>query len=261
MVDVVVEGQVAPGFERVVEAFERGFTDHGEVGASLSAVVDGRTVVDVWAGWTDRARTTPWQRDTIVNLYSSTKGFVAAAAAILADRGLLDVDAPVARYWPEFARNGKEGITVRMVLDHQAGLPAIDGAMSYDDLLAVDPVAERLAGQAPVWRPGTDHGYHAFSYGFLLGEIVRRVTSRRLGVAFAEEVAAPLGLDFWIGLPAEHEGRVSRLIPTPVGNVSTEGLSPAAREHAGAFFTAFADPASLTHRALHPLGTGFGTTR
>ena len=126
MVDVVVEGQVAPGFERVVEAFERGFADHAEVGASLSAVVDGRTVVDVWAGWTDRARTTPWQRDTIVNLYSSTKGFVAAAAAILADRGLLDVDAPVTRYWPEFGQAGKETIPVRWLLSHQAGLPVID---------------------------------------------------------------------------------------------------------------------------------------
>ena len=253
-----VHGDVAPGFEPVQEAFAATFTRFGEQGAACAAYVDGRKVVDLWGGEADRESGRPWTDDTLSVIWSATKGAVAVLVHVLAQRGDLDLDAPVARYWPEFARNGKEGITVRMVLDHQAGLPVIDGAMSYDDLLAVDPVAERLAGQAPVWRPGTDHGYHAFSYGFLLGEIVRRVTSRRLGVAFAEEVAAPLGLDFWIGLPAEHEGRVSRLIPTPVGNVSTEGLSPAAREHAGAFFTAFADPASLTHRALHPLGTGFG---
>ena len=128
----------------------------------------------------------------------------------------------MARYWPEFARHGKGDITVRMVLSHQAGLPVIDGAMSYDELLAVDPVAERLAGQTPIWEPGTNHGYHAFSYGFLLGEIVRRATGRRLGRLFADEVAGPLGLDFWIGLPPEHEGRVARLISAPVGGVVDE---------------------------------------
>jgi CubicO group peptidase (beta-lactamase class C family) len=251
------DGFVAPGFEPVRDAFAANFTRFGERGAACAAYADGQLVVDLWGGEADHTTGRPWTADTLSVIWSATKGAVGVLVNLLVQRGELDLDAPVARYWPEFARNGKEVVTVRMVLSHQAGLPVIEGAMSYDDLLAVDPVAERLAGQAPVWRPGTDHGYHAFTYGFLLGEIVRRATGHRLGQAFAEEVAGPLGLDFWIGLPAEHEGRVAHLIPTPVGDVSTDGLPPAAREHAGAFFRAFADPTTLTARVLRPMGTGF----
>lgn len=254
-----VHGAVEPGFEPVREAFAANFTRFGEQGAACAAYVGGRKVVDLWGGEADRTTGRPWSEDTLSVIWSATKGAVAVLVHLLAQRGELDLDAPVARYWPEFAGHGKEGVTVRMVLDHQAGLPVIDRDVSLDELFAVDPVAERLAGQAPVWEPGTDHGYHAFTYGFLLGEIVRRATGRRLGRAFADEVAGPLGLDFWIGLPEEHEGRVARLIPTPVGDVSTDGLPLAAREHAGAFFRAFADPTTLTYRALRPTGgAGFG---
>lgn len=253
----VVHGTVAPGYENVRDAFRDNFTHLGEQGAACAAYVDGRPVVDLWGGVADHTTGRPWTRDTLSVIWSATKGAVGTLVNLLAARGQLDLDAPVARYWPEFARNGKGDVTVRMVLSHQAGLPVIDGSMSYDELLAVDPVAERLAGQAPVWEPGTDHGYHAFSYGFLLGEIVRRATGRRLGRAFAEDVAGPLGLDFWIGLPPEHESRVARLISAPVGSVVDE-LPPAARPYAEAFARAFADPTSLTHRALRPMGTGFG---
>jgi CubicO group peptidase (beta-lactamase class C family) len=192
-----VHGTVAVGYEAVRDAFAENFARFGERGAACAAYVDGRPVVDLWGG--EAAPGTAWTRDTLSVIWSATKGAVAVLVTVLAARGQLDLDAPVARYWPEFGRHDKGGITVRMVLDHQAGLPAIDGSLSYDELLAADPVAERLAGQTPVWEPGADHGYHAFSYGFLLGEIVRRVTGRRLGRAFAEDVAGPLGLDFWPG--------------------------------------------------------------
>jgi CubicO group peptidase (beta-lactamase class C family) len=252
-----VHGTVALGYENVRDAFADNFTRLGEQGAACAAYVDGHAVVDLWGGEADHTTGRPWTRDTLSVIWSATKGAVGVLVTLLATRGQLDLDAPVARYWPEFAHNGKGGITVRMVLSHQAGLPVIDGSLTYDELLAVDPVAERLAGQAPVWTPGTDHGYHAFTYGFLLGEIVRRATGRRLGEAFAAEVAAPLGLDFWIGLPAEHESRVARLLPAPVGSVVDE-VPPAGRPYAAAFARAFADPGSLTHRALRPVGTGFG---
>jgi len=213
MVDVVVEGRVAPGFERVVEAFERGFADHGEVGASLAAVVDGRTVVDVWAGWTDRARTTPWQPDTIVNLYSSTKGFVAAAAAILADRGLLDVDAPVTRYWPEFGQAGKETIPVRWLLSHQAGLPVIDEPLPPGGALDWTTMIHALERQRPSWEPGTAMGYHALTFGWLVGEVVRRITGQSIGGFVRDAIARPIGVDLFIGMDAREDARTADSLP------------------------------------------------
>ena len=252
-----IDGTVAPGYENVRDAFRDNFTHLGEKGAACAAYVDGRKVVDLWGGEADHTTGRPWTQDTLSLIWSATKGAVGTLVNLLAARGQVDLDAPVARYWPEFASNGKGDITVRMVLDHQAGLPVIEGCTSFDQLLAVDPVAERLAGQAPVWEPGTTHGYHAFTYGFLLGEVVRRATGRRLGRAFAEDVAGPLGLDFWIGLPPEHEHRVARLISAPVGAVVDE-LPAAARPYAAAFSRAFADPTSLANRALRPMGTGFG---
>ena len=252
-----VHGTVAPGYEDVRDAFRDNFIRYDEKGAACAAYVDGRKVVDLWGGEADHTTGRPWTEDTLSVIWSATKGAVGTLVNLLAARGQLDLDAPVARYWPEFARHGKGDITVRMVLSHQAGLPVIDEAMSYDELLAVDPVAERLAGQTPIWEPGTNHGYHAFTSGFLLGEIVRRATGRRLGRLFADEVAAPLGLDFWIGLPPEHEGRVARLISAPVGGV-VDDLPPKVRPYAADFARAFADPTSLANRALRPLGTGFG---
>ncbi|MEX5633120.1 serine hydrolase domain-containing protein [Parafrankia sp. FMc2] len=189
--------------------------DDTEAGASVAVHIDGEPVVDIWGGYADDARTTPWQRDTIVNVWSTTKTMTALCALILADRGLLDLDAPVARYWPEFAAAGKENLLVRHVVSHTAGLPTLYGRRTIADLYDWQAVTERLAAQAPEWEPGTAAGYHSITQGYLVGEVVRRVTGRTLGTFFAEEVAGPLGLDFHIGLAAEHDHRVAPVIPPP----------------------------------------------
>ena len=159
----------------------------------------------------------PWARDTIVLVYSMTKGVSAVCANLLIERGGLDPDAPVAKYWPEFAANGKAAITVRSILSHQAGLAVIDADVTLAEALSWTPVVDALAAQAPNWEPGTAHGYHLRSFGWLVGEIVRRVDGRTIGRLFAEEIAAPLGLDFWIGLPEVEEPRVATLVPPPPG--------------------------------------------
>jgi CubicO group peptidase (beta-lactamase class C family) len=175
--------------------------------------VGGRPVVDIWGGIADFETGRPWDEDTIVLVYSSTKGVTATAANLLVERGELDLGAPVADYWPEFAAAGKATVTVRAVLSHQAGLPVVDGEFTLDDVLAWDPVVAALATQAPRWEPGRAHGYHMRTFGWLVGELVRRVTGRTIGRFVADELAAPLGLDFWIGLPEEHEPRCATLIP------------------------------------------------
>lgn len=207
-----IHGWVAPGYEAVREAFEGNFAERGEVGAAYAAHHHGRPVVDLWGGVADQADGRPWQEDTTVLVFSTTKGVTAMCANRLAQEGRLDVEAPVAEYWPEFARAGKEEVTVAQLLSHQAGLPWVDGTMSFDDVAAWDPVAEALARQAPAWAPGTAHGYHATTYGWLVGEVVRRVTGRSLGTYLREELAAPLGIDFAVGLPADQHHRVARLI-------------------------------------------------
>jgi CubicO group peptidase (beta-lactamase class C family) len=210
-----INGTVADGFGAVADAFERNFTDHGELGAAFSLYVDGEAKVDIWAGVADRQTDRPWAEDTLQLVYSTTKGAAAICVARLVEAGLVSYDEPVATYWPEFAANGKEAVTVRQLMSHQAGLPYATAPLSFDDLMAVTPVVEALAAQAPVWEPGTTHGYHAVTYGWLAGELVRRVDGRRIGQYFAEEVAGPLGLDFWIGLPESEEPRVSRLEAAP----------------------------------------------
>ena len=219
--EVAIGGTVAPGFEGVGHAFATNFVEHGEVGAGFSLVVDGRTVVDLWGGVADVATGAPYEHDTLQLIFSSTKGATALCAALLAQRGELDIDAPVASYWPEFGQRGKAGIPVRWLLCHKAGLPYIDTPADLDDLLAWDPAVEALAGMAPLWEPGTAHGYHAVTYGWLVGEVVRRITGRSLGAFFADEVAGPLGLECWVGLPDEHRARVapltSRSLPRPGG--------------------------------------------
>ncbi|HVM52838.1 MAG TPA: serine hydrolase domain-containing protein [Acidimicrobiales bacterium] len=209
-----VEGYVESGFEGVRDAFAANFEQHGEVGAAFALHVEGRKVVDIWGGTADVRSGRPYAEDTLQLVFSTTKGATAMCANLLAERGLLDVDAPVAQYWPEFAQNGKESITVRMLLNHQAGLYTVDEAPRYADTLRWDPIVDALAAQAPLWEPGTEHGYHAVTYGWLVGEVVRRVTGRSIGAFFQEEFAAPLGLDFWIGLPKEHHERVAPLVPT-----------------------------------------------
>ncbi|RAY13166.1 serine hydrolase [Actinomadura craniellae] len=191
--------------------------DNDDVGAAVAVHVDGEPVVDLWGGYADAARTVPWERDTITNVWSTTKTMTALCALILADRGALDLDAPVAEYWPEFAAAGKENVRVRHLLSHTAGLPVWDGPTTVEDLYDWPAATARLAAQAPHWEPGTDAGYHSLTQGHLVGEVVRRVTGRTLGAFFAEEVAGPLGADFHIGLPAEHDHRVALVIPPPGG--------------------------------------------
>jgi CubicO group peptidase (beta-lactamase class C family) len=209
--EVEVDGTVEPGFEGVREAFAANFTEHGEVGAGFSLVVDGRTVVDLWGGVADNTTGAPYGRDTLQLVFSTTKGATAICANLLAQRGELDVDAPVTSYWPEFAQSGKGDIPVRWLLCHKSGLPYIDAPLGLDEVLAWDPAVEGLAAMGPLWEPGAAHGYHAVTYGWLVGEVVRRVTGKSLGTFFADEVAGPLGLEFWIGLPADQQARVAPL--------------------------------------------------
>jgi CubicO group peptidase (beta-lactamase class C family) len=210
-----VGGTVAPGWGPVRDAFVANFTERGEVGASVCVYRNGAPVVDLWGGLADPASGRPWVHDTIVLVYSMTKGISAVCANLLIERGRLDPDAPVASYWPEFAANGKAEIPVRWILSHQAGLAVIDADVTLEQALSWTPVVDALAAQAPNWEPGTAHGYHLRSFGWLVGEIVRRIEGRTIGEFFAAEVAAPLGLDFWIGLPEEQEPRVATLVPPP----------------------------------------------
>ena len=212
---IAIEGTCDHRFRAVREAFAENFASKDEVGASVAVMVDGEMVVDLWAGTADQAGTRPWERDTIVNVYSSTKGMTALCAHHLVDKGLLELDAPVARYWPEFAQAGKEGLLVRWLLSHQAGLPAVRQPLPRGSLYQWDTMTAALAAQEPWWEPGAKHGYHALTFGFLVGEVVRRVSGRSLGTYFREEIAEPLGVDFHIGLAAEHDGRTAETIQPP----------------------------------------------
>ena len=228
------------------------FEKRGEQGAATAIYVEGRKVVDLWGGIADHVTGRPWREDTLSLVWSTTKGPAAMTVHLVAQRGAIDLDAPVARYWPEFAENGKAEIPVRMILSHQAGLPYVDMKLGVDDLLAGTAVVEALARQAPVWEPGTRHGYHAITMGFLAGEVVRRVSGKSLGPYFAEEIAAPLGLDFFIGLPAKHEPRVTRIIEVGPNDAGVADNLPEGmiRDIAKEYARAIADPNSLTVRAF-----------
>jgi CubicO group peptidase (beta-lactamase class C family) len=222
-VDVEVGGHVEPGFERVRDAFANNFVEHGEEGASYALYVDGTKVVDIWGG--TRADTgEAYGDDTLQIVFSSTKGATAICAHLLVERGLLDLDAPVVQYWPEFGQAGKQDIPVRWLLTHQAGLPTIDAKLERAEALAWDPVIRALEVQLPLWEPGVAHGYHALTYGYLVGEVVRRIDGRSLGTFFRDEIAEPYGLEFWIGLPQEYEPRVAPMIPMSTGDVSLRDL-------------------------------------
>jgi CubicO group peptidase (beta-lactamase class C family) len=208
-----VHGFVARGFDSVRDAFAANVEHHGDVGAACAVYRAGKPVVDLWAGFADLRGGRPWSEDTIQLVFSATKGVTAVCVNLLVERGLLDLDAPIATYWPEFAARGKDRIPVRWALSHRAGLAAVDGELTLADVLAWHPVVAAIAAQAPNWEPGTAHGYHARSFGWILGEIVRRITGRSIGRFFAEEIARPFGLDFWIGLPREELGRCARLLP------------------------------------------------
>jgi CubicO group peptidase (beta-lactamase class C family) len=200
-----LHGTVAPGFEPVRDVFARNFAERHEVGAACAVYVRGERVVDLWGGLRDRATGAPWEVDTLVLVFSTTKGLAAMALAVAHSRGLFTLDERVAAYWPEFAQQGKDLITVRQLLAHQAGLCAIDTPLTPAVLRDLDALAVILARQRPAWEPGTRHGYHALSLGFYEGELLRRVDPfhRSLGVFFRDEVARPLGIEFYIGLPAQ----------------------------------------------------------
>ena len=206
------EGVCKPGFERVAEAFGKNFDQNGEIGGSVCLTVGGETVVDLWGGVADPKTQKPWTRDTVSVVYSCTKGATALCAHILASRGQLDLDAPVIALWPEFGQHGKDRVTTRMMLDHSAGVPALRAKVKPDGPYEWDYMTGRLAEEEPFWEPGTRNGYHGFTFGWTVGEMVRRVSGKSLGTFFQDEVAKPLGLDFWIGLPEEIEPLVAPMI-------------------------------------------------
>ncbi|MEO8601535.1 MAG: serine hydrolase domain-containing protein [bacterium] len=224
MSDITIQGECAARFARVREVFERSFRNGKEVGAAVAVVQDGETVVDLWGGWADLARTRPWERNTIVNVYSCTKAMAALCAHQLIERGRLDLDTPVAEYWPEFGQRGKRNIPVRWLLSHRAGLPAVRETLPMEALYDWTMITEALAAEEPWWEPGTAHGYHAVTFGWLAGELVRRIDGRSLGTYFRQEIAEPLGLDFHIGLPDVHHHRVGELVELGAGGL--EDLDP-----------------------------------
>src|SRR2546426_11011682 len=213
MAPPAVQGCCDARFAVVREAFAANFEAGREVGASFAATVDGEPVVDLWGGHADAARTRPWARDTIVNVFSTTKAMTALCAHMLADRGRLDLDAPVARYWPEFARAGKERITTRHLLTHSAGLAALRRSLPTEALYDWTRMVEALAAETPWWEPGSANGYHAMTYRYLVGEVVRRLTGKTLGKFLRDEVTAPLGADFHIGLAPSEDARVAEMVP------------------------------------------------
>jgi CubicO group peptidase (beta-lactamase class C family) len=210
---VTVEGSCEERFEPVRQALTRSLETGADVGASVAVVVAGRFVVDLWGGTANVETGEAWRRDTVVNVFSTTKTVTALAALVLADRGELDVNKPVAHYWPEFAAQGKQAIEVRHLLGHTAGLSGWEVPMTEADLYDWDLACSRLAAQAPWWDPGTASGYHAATQGFLVGEVIRRITGTTVGTFFAKEIAAPLGADFQIGLDRRDYDRVATLIP------------------------------------------------
>lgn len=236
---MAIGGTVAPGFEPVRDVFEENFASRGEVGAGCCVYVDGQPVVDLWGGTTTPEGDEPYDDRTLQMVASATKGALAIVALRLAERGELDLDAPVSTYWPEFGAGGKERIPVRWLLSHQAGLPAVRRVLSLEEVVAWDPAVAACAAEEPVWEPGSKHGYHAITYGWLVGEVIARVTGRSPGTVFAEEVAAPLGLDLHIGLPESEHARVAPLVPAAP---RPDGLDELTQR--------MLDPASLAHWAF-----------
>jgi CubicO group peptidase (beta-lactamase class C family) len=235
-------GFCAPRFAEVAEQFERNLTERGEIGAAVSVTLEGETVVDLTGGVADPGTGQEWDADTLVHVWSCTKGATALCAHLLAARGELSLNRPVVDYWPEFATNGKEGVLVRHLLSHQAGLPAVRTPLAQGAFYDWDGMVDTLAAELPFWEPGTRSGYHGLTFGFLVGEVIRRVSGGDLGSFFQAEVAGPLGLDFYLGLPEELEPRVAHVIPP-------DPPSPGAPVPS-LYAAAFADPTSIPGQLL-----------
>lgn len=242
MPEVEIHGRCDARFARVREAFAANFRTGDEVGAAVAIAVEGELAVDLWAGHLDPSLSRPWQRDTLVNVYSTTKGVTALAAHRLVDEGKLDLDAPVARYWPEFAQAGKGAVPVRLLLSHRAGLPAVRKLLPNEALYDWEAMTGALAAEAPWWEPGAAHGYHAVSFGWLVGEVVRRIAGKSLGAYLRDTFCRPLDLDFHVGLAEREHARVGDILqpaaPDPTG------------EAAQLFGRALADPEGVTARAF-----------
>lgn len=261
-----MHGRCAPRFEKVRHAFAESFA-RGELGAGVAVYSNGDPVVDLWGGFADAARSRPWARDTLVSVASTTKGMTAVCLARLADAGSLDPDAPVARYWPEFAQAGKHGISVRLVLGHRAGLPAIRAELPAEALFDWERMTTALAAERPFWEPGTRHGYHALTFGHLAGEVLRRIDGRSLGTFFREEVARPLGLDFHIGLAHEDDARCAEIVAGAAIGGPTNKLFARMRERDTLLGRSFRNPprprevvnTAAWRRAEVPAANGHGT--
>ena len=209
---VPVEGACDARFAAVREAFAGNFAERGDVGAALSVHVGGRKVVDLWGGHADRDRTRPWTADTLVNVYSVGKAITATCVLLLVQRGLLDLDQPVTRWWPEFGAAGKDGVNLRQLMSHRGGMPALRDRLAPDAMLDWGCITEALAAQAPWWTPGESHGYHVNTFGYLLGEPARRAAGMTLGTLLRQDIAGPLGADIHIGLPKREHGRVADIL-------------------------------------------------
>jgi len=257
-------------FAEVRHAFAENLERGGDVGAAVCVYVDGRAVVDLWGGFADAARTRPWARDTIVSVASTTKGMTSLCAHVLVERGRLDLDAPVARYWPEFARGGKESISVRWLLSHRAGLPAVRRDLATEALFDWNAFTAALVETDPWWEPGTRHGYHSRTFGYLVGEVIRRVAGQTVGQFLRTEVAGPLGAEFYIGVPASEDARAAEILaprrlassePTRFERLAQDPASMAAR----AFFNPSSPPDVLNTRAWRaaeiPASNGHTTAR
>lgn len=262
-----INGTCSERFKPVEDAFHHNFTQGMEVGASLTVIHEGEIVLDLWGGYADSAHTRGWERDTLVNVFSTTKMITALCVLLLADRGQIDLDAPLVKYWPEFASHGKDKILIRHVLSHTAGVPGFTPRVTFEDLYDWEKIVRILEAENPWWKPGRKLGYHTLTYGFLLGEIVRRVTGKTLGQYLCEELAAPLGIDFFIGLPEEVEHRVAEVVPeqrklSPIFLALIKLAFPTAMKIAvnpvleGAKFDS-----RLCHAAEIPAGNGIGNAR
>jgi CubicO group peptidase (beta-lactamase class C family) len=249
---IVIEGTCDPRFGRVREAFAANFADREELGAGVAVIVDGRTVVELWGGHSDRARLHPWKRDTLVNVFSVGKGVTSLGLLLLVDRGLVDLDAPVARSWPEFAAAGKEGVTVRHLLSHQAGLAALRTVLPAGAMYDWTRMTTALAAERPWWEPGTRHGYHVNTFGFLIGEVVRRVSGVGVDEFLRRELTGPLEADFLIGVGPEHDHRVAPFVLHPdMAAIPTPDRSSLSEEHLLALHVYFNPPGASGHGTVN----------